>query len=206
MVTEIIAIASILIAAVSLYLSIKVYHRDTPKLIVSIDKPEYECFFGNVHIEHEGREYINRISGIKLKLRNPSQYDIEVSDVNLRIKGIEYHLILKDNPYWNHVTFLAHGQDAKKLVPDYNYSIAYGEHGFLPPYVVNKYSIIDTVILFYDFPQNITKTVTATLCIMTAVGIIKKTIKLIEYDDTFQRQEMEEVNKSYDSFHKEYEK
>jgi len=204
MITEIVAIASILIAGVSLYISIKVYYRDTPKLLVSIDKPEYECFFGNAHTEHDGTERISRISGIKLKLRNPSQFDIEVSDVKLQIKSVEYRLIPMNNPYWGNVTFLSRDYDTKELIPDYNYSIAYAESGFLLPCVVKSYSVIDAVMLFYDFPQDISHSVSATLRIESAAGIIRKRVKLFEYKDTFQRQEMEEVDKSYNSFHEEY--
>lgn len=94
--------------------------------------------------------------------------------------------------------------DTKELIPDYNYSIAYAESGFLLPCVVKSYSVIDAVMLFYDFPQDISHSVSATLRIESAAGIIRKRVKLFEYKDTFQRQEMEEVDKSYNSFHEEY--
>ncbi len=197
--SDVISTISIIIAAVSLYISIKVYRRDTPKLRVEIRNPKYDCFFGDVQTEYNNHISKNRISGVCFWLRNGSSANIEVSNVDLIIQGEIFRLISNDNPYWDTVEFLTFDHEENKVVPDCNYAINYAEFGIKLPCIIKAYSCLSYVALFHDFPAKITHSTYALLKVKTAVGVIQKKFKLYEYNDTFAKQEWEEVEQHFRS-------
>lgn len=200
MLTNVIAIASILIAAASLWVSIKVYRRDTPRLTIQIPEPKFDCFFGNVQNNYNSNEHIDRVCGVHCLLNNIAQYDIEVVDAFLIIQREKYRIISNDNHYWENVAFLVADYDNPNMcIPDENHCINYAENGLCLPFKIKAYSSFDGYMLFYNFPAKIKKQVPATLCIRTPMGVTKKKLKLLEYDDTFAKQEWEEVQQYYKS-------
>lgn len=198
--SDIFSAISVAIATASLILSIKVYLRDMPKLRIDIENPQYDCFFGNVVTEtDDGEVYERRISGVQLTLRNDSAADIEVSGITLKVNAESFRLIENNNPFWDEVYFLVYDSDEQKMVPDYNYAIPYECWGIHLPLVVKSYTSYTGYALFYSFPSNIKNQIKATLCIKTAMGICKKKVKLLEYNDSFQRQEWEEIEQEFRS-------
>ena len=193
-ISYILPVISVFVSVASIILSIKVYRRDTPKLQVDIENPKYDCFFGNVAVEdHSEQFHKNRICGVYFTLRNNSGVDIEVSGMALKIKSDTFRLIPNDISYWDNVYFFAYDADAKKMIIDLNSSISYTEMGVHLPLIVQSYRSFSGYALFYNFPVNIAGSVNATLYIKTAIGIYKKKVTLLEYNDTFQRQELEDI-------------
>ena len=173
--------------------SIKVYRRDTPRMTIVIKKPKYDCFFGNVQIDVESNQHTHRIGGVHCLLNNITPSDIEVIDAFLIIQREQYRIIPNNNPYWNSVSFLIPDYDnPSELIPDENYYINYAANGLCLPCKIDAYSSFDGYVLFYNFPAKIKKQIPATLCIRTPMGITKKKLKLLEYDDTFAKQEWED--------------
>lgn len=198
--TFILPIASTVIAIISLVLSVKRYLRDTPKLRIDIENPEYDCFFGDVCTENEQkRTYKNRISGIRFTLRNNSAANIEVSEIALKIRSEMFQIIPPDNPFWDTVNFFTYDSDEQKMIPDYLYGISYSSEGFSLPIVMNSYTSSSGCALFYNFPASITGQATATIYVRTAIGVYKKKVRLLQYDNTFQRQEWENIEQYQNS-------
>jgi len=192
MISNIVSILSFGVALIALYISYRVYKRDTPKLRIQIDNPKYDCFFGNSITEkHEGL-HVNRISGARIKLNNNSKVDIEINNITLKIKKEIYRLIPKDNDYWEVVHFLNYNiHEIENFDP--NYGIDYCNEGIEIPCKINSYSCLSFVALFYHFPLSIKKKIKGKLIINTAVGKFIKKINLYEYNDTFFNLEWEDV-------------
>lgn len=199
-ISYILPIISAIIATASIVLSVKVYRRDMPKLQIDIDNPKYDCFFGNAATEDESEKlHEDRISGVRFTLRNNSAADIEVTGVALEIKSEMFRLILNDNPYWDAVYFFTYDPDEKKMVPDWNNYIPYAEKGIHLPLIINSYTTFTGYALFYHFPASITGQVNAIIHVKTAIGVVKKRISLLEYNDTFSNQEWEDVEQYFRS-------
>ena len=193
-----ISIASIIIAFAALWVSVKAYKRDTPNLKVNIDNQKINCFFGDVETEHEQQFGYGRIAGIRFRIINSSPVSIEIHSIVLKIKSEKYKLIDTDNAYWENVYFLSYDEEDKK-VPDINYGIYYAVEGIKLPSIIEPYTTLPCVTLFYHFPKAITKKVKAKLIINTAIGEIKKRIELYEYNDTFSKDEFKDVQQFYKS-------
>lgn len=190
----ILPIVSTAIAVVSIVLSVKAYRRDTPKLQIDIENPKYDCFFGDVSTENEQNHiHKNRISGIRFTLRNNSAANIEVNGIALKIRSEMFQIISPNNPFWDTVNFFTYDADEQKMIPDYLYAISYSNEGFSLPLVINSYTSSSGCALFYNFPASITGRTTATLYVRTAIGVCKKKVRLLQYDNTFQREELEDV-------------
>ena len=171
-----------------------------PKLLIDIENPQYDCFFGDVAAEDNSEKiHEHRISGVRFALRNNSSADIEVNAVALEINSEMFRLIPSSNPYWDSVYFFTYDQNEQKRVPDYTYGISYSSEGICLPLVVKSYTSFSCCALFYSFPATIKGQVKATLHVKTAIGVRKKKITLLEYDDTFGRQEWEEVEQDFRS-------
>lgn len=196
----ILPIVSTMVAVASICLSIKVYRRDTPKLEIEIAHPEYDCFFGDADAEDIFEKiHEHHISGVRFTLRNNSSADIEVNDVALEMNSNMFRLIPNDNPYWDNIYFFTYDRDEQKMVPDYIYGISYSKEGICLPLVVKSYTSFACCALFYSFPATIKGQVKATLHVKTAVGVRKKRVTLLEYNDTFGRQEWEKVELDFRS-------
>lgn len=199
-ISYILPIISAIIATASIVLSVKVYRRDMPKLQIDIDNPKYDCFFGDVATEDKSESlHENRISGVRFTLRNNSSADIEVNGIALEINSEMFRLIPSNNPYWGIVYFYTYDSDERKMVPDYTYGISYSGEGICLPLMVRSYTSFSCCALFYSFPTTITGQVNAILHVKTAIGVRKKKITLLEYDNTFGRQEWEEVEQGFRS-------
>ena len=197
MVTQITAIVSAIIASVSLYVSIRVYRRDTPKIHIEISDPKYDCLFGKVALNFKEGLRFRRISCAKITLRNASSASIEVQSVTLKIKKDSFRLIPKDISCWNEVTFMNSDDDVKNINPN-NY-IPYEERGVQVPCVIDGFHSLEGYVLFYSFPDYIKEKIRAQLIVKTAVGVVSKKVKLLEYNNTFENQEMEEIKQYYKS-------
>lgn len=197
MVAQVTAVISAIIAIVSLILSIKVYKRDTPKLHILISHPRYDCFFGDVILENNERLRRQRISGLRILLKNSSSSNIEVQSLVLRIKKESFRLIPNINPYWDNVTFITKTESGQEI--NFLYSIQYSDHGIQFPCIVGSYSFLEGYVLFYSFPTTINGKTHAQLIAQTAVGVVRKSVILREYNRTFEKQELEDVKQHYKS-------
>ena len=117
--------------------------------------------------------------------------------MTLRIGKESFRPIPNDNSYWDNVTFTTKGEDESDI--DFNYSIPYCEHGIHLPCVVNGLSSVDGYILFYHFPTSVNGKSHAKLIVHTAIGAVKKKVTLNEYNRTFEKQEMKDVEQYYRS-------
>ncbi len=196
---KVISIISILVSFVAAYISMKAYKRDTPKLNIQIRRPEYDCFFGDAEIEYNNKMSQERISGVRFRIVNNSAVEIEVNEIVLRIKKEEYRLISKNNPCWECVSFMNYDKEENEIVPDVNFSINYLSQGIDLPCSVKPYASVPCVALFYHFPSAIRGKVRAKLRINTAAGMIQKKVVLFEYDHTFSKEELEDVERYYRS-------
>jgi|GEM_PF-2307705 len=183
--TYIVPAATLIIALVSLCISIKVYRRDTPQISIEIDNPKYDCYFAQVHAVGKGEKPIKaRVAGINLILRNHSSADIQVFDAKLKIKRECYRLIPPTIDCWSGVAFLTRNEETGELEPDpIFYPLNYKEDGLTLPAVVKGYSSISKTTLFYHFPAGINRKVRATIFIKTAVGVAKKHVWLLAYNN-----------------------
>ncbi len=197
MIAQITAAISAIIAVISLIVSIKVYRRDTPRLRIEILHPKYDCFFGIAVVERNEELKRHRISGLRIQLRNSSSANIEVQSIQLKIKNELFRIVPNDNLYWDSATFVTEGQSEQKI--DFNYSINYNDSGIHLPCAVKGYSCVEGYVLFYHFPANIRDKTTAQLIVQTAVGVVNKRVTLREYNQTFEKQEMKDVDQYYRS-------
>ena len=187
-------ITSTLVAVVSIILSIMTYRREIPKIKIGIERPKYDCFFGVATREdNRGKLYESRISGVRFTIHNNSSVDIEVNDVFLIIGNERFRLISNDNPYWDLVCFFSYDHQANKVEFDGSYAINYREEGINLPVTVLGYTTHSSCALFYHFPANISGKVNAKLYVKTAIGVRKKKIVLLQYNNTFQNKELEDA-------------
>ena len=183
--TYLIPIATLIIAGISLGISLKVYYRDTPKIRIEIEDPKYDCYFGQVQACGEGKKPIKaRIAGINGTLRNHSSANIQIIDAKLKINGEFYKLIPTSIDCWKSVDFLSLNEETGNLEPDFIYDgLNYAEVGFSLPIVIEGYSFAKGTMLFYHFPAHIKEETKATLYIKTAVGTTKKRVRMLEYHE-----------------------
>ena len=187
--TYIIPSTTLIIALVSLFISLKAYHRDTPQISIEINNAKFDCYFGQVHaVGKDGKPIKARIAGVNLVLRNHSSADIQVFDARLKIKKEYYRLIPSTNDFWTAVAFLGKDEESGEFEPDPIFSpLNYEECGLKLPTIVNGYSSINKTALFYHFPAGIQRKVRATITIKTAVGVTKKRVWLVEYNNNLLR-------------------
>mgnify|MGYP000898172555 CR=1 FL=1 len=153
--------------------------------------PEYVC--------PQKRTYKSRISGIRFTLRNNSAANIEVNGISLKTRSEMFQIIPPNNPFWDTVNFFTYDSDEQKMIPDYLYGISYSSEGFSLPIVMNSYTSSSGCALFYNFPASITGQAAATIYVRTAIGVYKKKVRLLQYDNTFQRQEWENIEQYQNS-------
>lgn len=192
--TYIVPSATLIIAIISLSVSIKVYRRDTPQISIEVDNPKYDCYFGQVHaIGNDEKPIKSRIAGVNLILRNHSSADIQLFDAKLKIKK-EYHKLIPTTiDCWKSVGFLTLNEDSGKLEVDPVFApMNYGENGLTLPTIISAYSSINKTALFYHFPAGIEGKTRATVVIKTAVGVAKKRVLLSEYQDNDLRADWED--------------
>ncbi len=200
MITELTAIISAIIAIVSLIISIKVYRRDTPKLYIEIRDAEFDCFFCDAIPNTDHSAMKQRVSGVKVLLRNTSSADIEVQSAAIKIKKELFRYIPNDIPFWEDIAFVSSSENNRDVDP--NFTLPYQDFGMHFPCIVKGFSASEGYILFFNFPADIKEKVRAQIILRTAVGTIKKNTVLREYNHTFERQEWKDVEQHFRSMEK----
>ncbi len=193
---------SLIISALALWISYKTYKRDTPTIEIDISNPKYDCFFGNVVTEgmtERTRKNGSRVAGVYLIVRNNSSADIQITNIQLKVKGELFNPIVRGNKFWNEVAFFSLDKEKNEITPDWAYSIDYNENAIPIPGVICSYTVIEGYCIFGQFPAKIKKKSHGTLILTTAIGKVKKKIRLYEYDDTLGRQDYENVKQYYRS-------
>lgn len=192
----------IITAFVSLFLSYKKNYDEHSKLKIRIENPKFDCFFGDC-ITEKGFDKVNRICGMNIVIVNSCNVDIELININLKIRNEVYRLIPVENNYWNVVFFLQNPTTKLRSLEqedfDSNYGVYYAENGICTPCKINAYSHVKSTVLFYDFPCKIKKQCSAKLMVNTTMCSINKRYKLYEYNDTFAKREWEYVKQNMKS-------
>lgn len=190
-----------IVPLITVVITILKFAKEKRPIKIDIKNNKYKCFFGNVLAIHEdGKECYEegRISGVKFAVRNSSNADIEISEIILKIKNEYYRMISPSHPYWCDVHFLTLSNETGQMEID-AFNICYRINGCDVPFSLKKYTTKQTVALFYNFPSTIKEKTKAQLIIKTACGNFKKRITMFEYNNTFEKEEYEEVKQYYNS-------
>lgn len=171
-----------IISIISIILSVATYWNKKPKLKIEISDKKWDCFFGNAFTDEAKMERNTYIGGAKIMILNNSPVSITISNINMLIGKEKLDLIGKDIPYWKEIMF-CFVKDGE-LVFDGSV-LNYSECGISLPYKIEAYDSIETVVLFYNFPKKNMKKCKSKIVLNTAIGKVKKTIKMIEYDENY---------------------
>lgn len=182
---------SALVAIISLIISIQSYYLRKPKLKIEIADKRSDCFFGKVIPEASTTGHVMRISGAWVNIINNSPVALKINRVYLQINREKFRIISPQNSYWDATVFYFEDEEGK-LSTDGGI-IEYGEQGLRVPCKIEAYDTISGCLLFQNFPANIHEKCRATICMKTAIGVIKKRVKLVEYDRNFEGEAVEIV-------------
>lgn len=176
---------SVIISILSIILSVATYWNKKPKLKIKISDKKWDCFFGNAFTDEAKMERNTYIGGAKIMILNNSPVSITISNINMLIGKENLKLIGKDNPYWKEIMFCF--VENGELAFDGS-ALNYLECGISLPYKIGAYDSIEAVVLFYNFPKKYMKKCKSKIVLDTAIGKVKKTIKMIEYDENYLEQ------------------
>lgn len=170
-----------IISSASLIISIFNYWNKKPKLKIEITDKDWDCFFGKV--KHESSSIESYIGGAQINIINNSPVAITINAINLIVNDEKLRLIDNKNKYWESVEFYF-VDDNGELTTDGS-GIYYAESGLILPYKINAYDTITAFVLFHNFPAKLKKKCNAKIVLHTAIGRIKKRVKMVEYDKDY---------------------
>ena len=174
-----------IISTFSLIISIANYWKSKPKLRIEITDKNWDGFFGRVI--HEGKyNHENFICGAKINIINNSPVAITISNANMIIDKEHLRFIDNRNKFWECAEFYFE-DDNGELTTDGS-GIYYKECGLSLPLKVSAYDTITAFLLFHDFPIKYKNKCTGKLLLHTAIGKVKKKIRLVEYDKNYQEE------------------
>ena len=172
---------TIVISTMSLLISIFNYWTSKPKLKIEITDKDWDCFFGKVL--HEGTDIQHYIGGAQINIVNNSPVAITLNRINLVVGKETLRLIDNKNKYWECVEFYF-VDDTGELTTDGS-GIYYAESGLILPLKINAYDTITAFVLFHNFPSKHKKRCKGKILLSTAIGKVKKRVKLVEYDKNY---------------------
>jgi len=169
---------SAIVAVISLVLSIIGLIRQKPKLKILIPDPEQDCFYGWKQLGDSDK--YARVAYVRICLINNSPVAIGVEDITMRLKGKKLSRVRSDNKYWDDTTLFYRTED--KLV-DPGTGLYYSNEALKFPTKVEAYNTASGIVLFYNFPNSINGDCKAEILMRTAIGVIKKRIRVREYNE-----------------------
>lgn len=169
------------ISSLSLLISIFNYWTNKPKLRIDITDEKWDCFFGRVL--HEETNIQSFVAGAQINIINNSPVSISLNRINLVVGKETLRLIDNSNDFWECVEFYFL-DDNDELTTD-GTGIYYSENGLSLPLKINAYDTITAYVLFHNFPAKYRKKCTGKIVLSTAIGTVKKKIKMIEYDKDY---------------------
>lgn len=172
---------TIIISTISLIIAIFTYWTNKPKLKIEITDKEWDCFFGNVL--HEGTNIQSYVGGAQINIVNNSPVAITLNRINLVVDKERLRLIDNKNKFWECVEFYFL-DDNGELTTD-GTAIDYVESGLQLPLKINAYDTITVFVLFHNFPSKKKKRCNGKIVLYTAIGKVKKKVKLVEYDKSY---------------------
>lgn len=172
---------TIIISTISLIIAIFTYWTSKPKLKIEITDKEWDCFFGKVL--HEGTNIQSYVGGAQINIVNNSPVAITLNRINLVVDKERLCLIDNKNKFWECVEFYFL-DDNGELTTD-GTAIDYVESGLQLPLKINAYDTITVFVLFHNFPSKKKKRCKGKIVLYTAIGKVKKKVKLVEYDKSY---------------------
>lgn len=172
---------TIIISTISLIIAIFTYWTSKPKLKIEITDKEWDCFFGKVL--HEGTNIQSYVGGAQINIVNNSPVAITLNRINLVVDKERLRLIDNKNKFWECVEFYFL-DDNGELTTD-GTTIDYVESGLQLPLKINAYDTITVFVLFHNFPSKKKKRCNGKIVLYTAIGKVKKKVKLVEYDKSY---------------------
>lgn len=169
------------ISSFSLLISILNYWTSKPKLRIDITDKKWDCFFGKVL--HEVTNIQSFVAGAQINIINNSPVSISLNRINMVVGKETLRLIDNRNDFWDCVEFYFL-DDNGELTTD-GTGIYYSENGLSLPLKINAYDTITAYVLFHNFPAKYKKKCTGKIVLSTAIGTVKKKIKMIEYDKNY---------------------
>ena len=169
---------SAIVAVISLVLSLLGHLRQKPRLKIVIPDPEQGCFYG-WRESGEGNQYM-RVAYVHVCLVNNSPVAIGAEDVIMSVKGKRLPRVLPDNDFWDDTTIFYRAEE--KLV-DHGMSLHYSADALRFPRKVDAYDTASGIVLFHYMPSSIKGDCTAEIVMSTAIGKVKKRIRLREYNE-----------------------
>ena len=169
------------ISTMSLLISVFNYWTSKPKLRIEITDKEWDCFFGK--IVHEGTDIQSYVGGAQISIVNNSPVAITLNRINLIVGKEMLRLVNNKNKFWECVEFYFL-DDNGELTTDGS-GIYYAESGLELPLKINAYDTITAVVLFHNFPCKQKKQCKGRIVLNTAIGKVKKNVKLVEYDKNY---------------------
>lgn len=169
---------SAFVAVISLVLSILTHMRQKPKLQILIPDPAENCFYGWRQLDSSGNTY-TRVAYIYICLINNSPVAVGAENITISIKGKRLQRILPDNDYWNDTVLFY--RDNEKLI-DPGTSLNYSEVALRFPVKVAAYNTANGVVLFHNFPSSVSGNCHIEVVMQTAIGKVKKRIRMHEYN------------------------
>ena len=148
---------------------------------IEITDKKWDCFFGKVL--HEGTNLQHYIGGAQINIVNNSPVAITLNKINLVVDKENLRLIDNKNKFWECVEFYFLDNDGE-LTSDGS-GIYYAENGLELPLKINAYDTITAVVLFHNFPSKHKKQYRGKIVLSTAIGKVKKKVKLVEYDKNY---------------------
>lgn len=169
------------ISSLSLLISIFNYWTNKPKLRIDITDKKWDCFFGKVL--HEESEIQSFVAGAQINIINNSPVSISLNRINLVVGKETLRLIDNSNNFWECVEFYF-VDDNGELTTD-GTGIYYSESGLSLPLKINAYDTITAYVLFHNFPAKYKKKCNGRIILNTAIGTVKKKIRMVEYDKNY---------------------
>ncbi len=160
-----------------------------PKLTIKQTDNRHDSFFGQVKQGHS--DDYNCIAGAYINIINNSPVSITLGTVYLVIGKEKFDLIDRDNDYWNDVVFYFKDKDGR--VTSDGSAIPYQDDGLMFPRKLDSYDTISGCVLFHNFPAKIRKRRRGKLVCNTAIGKVKKTLTLHEYNEVYSRYEYKDI-------------
>ena len=172
---------TLVISTMSLLISIFNYWTSKPKLKIEITDKKWDCFFGK--IVHEGTNIQSYVGGAEINIVNNSPVAITLNRINLIVGKETLRLVDNKNKFWESVEFYF-VDDTGELTTDGS-GINYADAGLEFPLKINAYDTITAVVLFHNFPIKQKKQCKGKIVLSTAIGKVKKRVKLVEYDKNY---------------------
>ena len=132
---------------------------------------------------HEGTDIKSYVGGAQINIVNNSPVAITLNRINLIVGKETLRLVNNKNKFWESVEFYFI-DDKGELTTDGS-GINYAESGLELPLKINAYDTITAFVLFHNFPSKQKNQCRGKIVLSTAIGKVKKKVRLVEYDKNY---------------------